>query len=156
MHVRLQRKGTRKDPTFRLLLSRDKTPDVNADDLAFFYSLETDVSLMAKETRKELLQGVETCWHDYTAAKMGSVCLGLYGSFHGGHRRVATTISATLEVVKVTVRAKNLAISTIKIIVSWKLVKAAEQKLAALAATVSEDADSMSSGSESSSDSDEE
>ena len=38
---------------------------------------------MAKETRKELLQGVETCWHDYTAAKMGSVCLGLNGSFHG-------------------------------------------------------------------------
>ena len=66
---------------------------------------------------------------------------------------MATTISATVEVVKVTVRAKNLAISTIKIIVSWKLVKAAEQKLAA---TVSEDADSMSSGSESSSDSDEE
>ena len=69
---------------------------------------------------------------------------------------MATTISATVEVVKVTVRAKNLAISTIKIIVSWKLVKAAEQKLAALAATVSEDADSMSSGSEPSSDSDEE
>ena len=69
--------------------------------------------------------------------------------------RVATTTSATVEVVKLTVRAKNLTISTIKIIMSWKLIKAAEQKLAALAATVSEDADSMSSGSESSSDSDE-
>ena len=71
-------------------------------------------------------------------------------------RRVATTTSATVEVVKLTVRAKTLAISMIKIIVSWKLVKTAEQKLAALAATVSEDADSMSSGSESSSDSDKE
>ena len=71
--------------------------------------------------------------------------------------RVSTTTSATVEVVKLTVRAKNLAISTIKIIVSWKLLKAAEQKLAAaLAATVSDDADSMSSGSESSSDLDEE
>ena len=41
------------------------------------------MSLVAKKTRKELRQGVETCWHEYTAAKMGSVCLGLYGSFHG-------------------------------------------------------------------------
>ena len=28
--------------------------DLNADDLAFFHNLQTDVSLMAKETRKEL------------------------------------------------------------------------------------------------------
>ena len=55
----------------------------NVDDLAFFHSLKTDVSLVEKETRKELLQAVETYWYEYPAAKMRSVCLCPYGFFHG-------------------------------------------------------------------------
>ena len=34
------------------------SPDLNVDDLTFFHSLKTDVSLVAKETRKELVQAV--------------------------------------------------------------------------------------------------
>ena len=46
--------GKAKGPDIQIVVQPGQNPDVNADDLAFFYSLETDVSLMAKETRKEL------------------------------------------------------------------------------------------------------
>ena len=74
---------------------------------------------------------------------MGSVCLGLYGSFHGvpesghnyqRHRGGLQAHSSSEELGDLHDQ-----------IVSWQFVNAAVQKLAALEAKVSEDTDSMSS-----------
>ena len=101
------------------------------------------MSFVAKETYKELLQGVETFWHEYTPAKMGSVCLRLCGSFHGvpesghnyqRHRGGHQAHSSSEELGDLHDQ-----------IVSWQLVNAAVQKLAALEVKVSEAPDSMSS-----------
>ena len=54
-------------------------PDLNVDDLAFFHSLQTDVSLGAKENQKDLLQARAS----YPKEKMDSVWYCLYASFHG-------------------------------------------------------------------------
>eukprot|EP00117_Sycon_ciliatum_P044943 scpid100529/ scgid2425/ len=61
-----------------------QSSNLNFDDLVFFHSLQADLSLVTKETRKKLLQAVETCWHEYPVAKMRSIWLCLYASFHHG------------------------------------------------------------------------
>ena len=61
-------------------------PDLNVDDLAFFHSLQTDVTLVATCTvmyRRELLAAVQKCWEEYPLEKMESVWSCLYGSFSG-------------------------------------------------------------------------
>ena len=58
-------------------------PDLNVDDLAFFHSLQTDVTLVAKENRRELLAAVQKCWEEYPLEKTESVWSCLYGSFSG-------------------------------------------------------------------------
>lgn len=60
-----------------------QSPDLNVDDLAFFNSLQSDVSLVAKESRRELLDAVISCWDAYPAEKMRSVWHCLYNSFKG-------------------------------------------------------------------------
>ena len=130
--------GKAKGFDIQVVVQPAQSPDLNVDHLVFFHSLQTDVSLVAKEARKELLQAVETCWHEYPTAKMRSVKHCLCGSFHGilesggdnnyqRHRggRQAHRLSEELG---------NLHDQ----IVSRQLVKAAEQKLTALAVKVSE------------------
>ena len=126
----------------QVLVQPAQSPDLNINDLAFLHCLQTDVSLVAKETRKELLQAVEGYWHEYPAAYMRSLWLCLYGSFHGilendgdnncqhhgGDRQAHSS------------REKKLGDFRDQL-VSRKLVKAAEQKLAVLDAKVSDDAD---------------
>eukprot|EP00117_Sycon_ciliatum_P017497 scpid96504/ scgid5480/ len=75
--------GKSKAFDIQVVVQSAQNPDLNVDDLAFFHSLKTDVSLVEKETRKELLQAVETYWYEYPAAKMRSVWLCPYGFFHG-------------------------------------------------------------------------
>ena len=134
-----------------------QSPDLNIDPLVFFRSLQ-DVLLVAKITRKELLQAVETCWHEYPAAKMRSVLLCTYGSFHG----ILKSLSGRDNNYQRRHGGRQAHSSNQELddlhdpIVSWRLVKAAGQKLAELEAKVSEDADLMSSRIESSSNSDEE
>lgn len=60
-----------------------QSPDLNVDDLAFFRSLQSDVSLVAKETRRDLLEAVHQCWEEYPAEKMESVWRCLFASYHG-------------------------------------------------------------------------
>ena len=60
-----------------------QSPDLNVDDLAFFNSLQSDVSLVAKENRRDLLDAIIKCWHEYPLEKMESVWRCLYSSFHG-------------------------------------------------------------------------
>ena len=36
--------------------------DPNIDNLAFFYSLQTSIALVAKETRCKVLDAVQKCW----------------------------------------------------------------------------------------------
>ena len=59
------------------------SPDLNVDDLAFFNSLQSDVSHVAKENRRDLLDAIIKCWHEYPLEKMESVWRCLYSSFHG-------------------------------------------------------------------------
>lgn len=67
----------------QVLVQPAQSPDVNVDDLAFFHSLQSDVSLVAKETRKDLLEAVERCWDEYPVERMDCVWRALYSSYHG-------------------------------------------------------------------------
>ena len=60
-----------------------QSPDLNVDDLAFFNSLQSDVPLVAKKNRRDLLDAIIKCWHEYPLEKMESVWRCLYSSFHG-------------------------------------------------------------------------
>ncbi|XP_065195838.1 uncharacterized protein LOC135827237 [Sycon ciliatum] len=60
-----------------------QSPDVDVNDLAFFNSLQSDVSLVAKENRQELLAAILDCWREYPAEKMESVWRCLHNSYHG-------------------------------------------------------------------------
>ena len=75
--------GAMKGLRIQVLVQPAQSPDLNVDDLAFFRSLQTDVSLVAKENRRDLLAAVTQCWEDYPADKMESVWLCLYASFLG-------------------------------------------------------------------------
>ena len=48
-----------------------------------FRSLQSDASLVAKESRLDLLAAAVQCWQEYPLEKMESVWLCLYSSFHG-------------------------------------------------------------------------
>lgn len=58
------------------------SPDVNVDDLAFFASLQSNVSLVAKEFRCYFLAAVSKCWEEYPEDRTSNVWHCLYGSFH--------------------------------------------------------------------------
>ena len=75
--------GKMKDFNIQVVVQPAQSPDLNVDDLAFFHSLQSDVSLVAKENRRELLEAVEDCWKEYPEEKMSSVWVCLYSSFHG-------------------------------------------------------------------------
>ena len=60
-----------------------QSPDLNVDDLAFLNSLQSDVSLVAKENIRDLLDAIIKCWHENPLEKMESVWRCLYSSFHG-------------------------------------------------------------------------
>ena len=75
--------GKMKDFNIQVVVQPAQSPDLNVDDLAFFHSLQSDVSLVAKENRHELLEAVEDCWKEYPEEKMSSVWVCLYSSFHG-------------------------------------------------------------------------
>ena len=44
--------------------SAAQSPDSNADDHAFFRNLQSDVSFMAKESRRDLLATAVQCWQE--------------------------------------------------------------------------------------------
>lgn len=67
----------------QVLVQPPQSPDVNIDDLAFFASLQSDVSLVSKETRRDLLEAVVTCWEAYPLERMTAVWRCLYASYHG-------------------------------------------------------------------------
>ena len=48
-----------------------------------FRSLQSDASLVAKESRLDLLAAAVQCWQVYSSEKMESVWLCLYSSFRG-------------------------------------------------------------------------
>jgi len=58
-----------------------QSPDLNIQDLAFFHSRY--VSLVAKESRKNLLSAVTDCWDGYDAERIESVWRCLYASYKG-------------------------------------------------------------------------
>ena len=60
-----------------------QSSDVNVDDLAFCRCLQTDVELVAKENRRDLLAAVQRCWEEYLEEKMESVWHCLYSSYKG-------------------------------------------------------------------------
>ena len=66
-----------------VVVQPSQSPDLNVDDLAFFHSLQIDVSLVAKENRRDLLAAVQKCWEEYPLEKMESVWSCLYGSSSG-------------------------------------------------------------------------
>ena len=57
--------------------------DLYVDNLAFFHSFQSDVSLVFKQNRRDLLNAVEECWKAYPVEKMNSVWSCLYTSIHG-------------------------------------------------------------------------
>ena len=60
-----------------------QSPDLNVDGLAFFNSFQSEVSLVAKEIRRDLLDAIIKCWHKYPIEKIESVWRCLSSSFHG-------------------------------------------------------------------------
>ena len=75
--------GKMKGSSIEIVVQPAQSPDLNVDDLAFFNSLQSDVSLVAKEKRRDLLDAIIKCWHEYPLEKMESVWRCLYSSFHG-------------------------------------------------------------------------
>ena len=65
-------------------LSRSpQSPDFNFLDLAFFRSLQSDVMLMAKKNRQDLIKAVEKCFGEYDAERMAGCCESLITSYNG-------------------------------------------------------------------------
>ena len=75
--------GAMKGFNIQVLVQPAQSPDLNVDDLAFFRSLQSDVSLVAKGSRRDLLAAVVQCWNEYPAEKMEAVWLCLYTSYRG-------------------------------------------------------------------------
>ena len=75
--------GKMKDFSIEVVVQPAQSPDLNVDDIAFFNSLQSDVSLVAKENRRDLLDAIIKGWHEYPLEKMESVWRCLYSSFHG-------------------------------------------------------------------------
>ena len=75
--------GKMKGFSIEVVVQPDQSPDLNVDDLAFFNSLQSDVSLVAKENRRDLLDAIIKCWHEYHVEKIEGVWRCLYTSFHG-------------------------------------------------------------------------
>ena len=67
----------------QVLVQPAQSPDLNVDDLGFFRSLQSDVSLVAKGSRRDLLAAVVQCWNEHPAEKMEAVWLCLYTSYRG-------------------------------------------------------------------------
>ena len=75
--------GKMKGFSIEVVVQPAQSPDLNVDDLAFFNSLQSDVSLVAKENRRDLLDAIIQCWHEYPLEKMERVWRCLYSSLHG-------------------------------------------------------------------------
>ena len=75
--------GKMKQFNLHVVVQPAQRPDLNVDDLDFFRSLQSDVSLVVKQNRRDLLNAVEECWKAYLAEKMNSVWSCPYTSFNG-------------------------------------------------------------------------
>jgi hypothetical protein len=58
-------------------------PEFNFLDLAFFRSLDSDVTAFPKTTRKELIKAVEKCFEKYDANRMEACCRSLITAYRG-------------------------------------------------------------------------
>ena len=58
-------------------------PEFNFLDLAFFRSLDSDVTAFPKTTRKELIKAVEKCFEKYDADRMEACCRSLITAYRG-------------------------------------------------------------------------
>ena len=56
--------------SIEVVVQLSQSPDLNVDDLAFFNSLQSDVSLVAKESKRDLLDAIMKCWHENPPVKM--------------------------------------------------------------------------------------
>ena len=94
-----------------------QSPDLNVDDMAFFNSLQSDVSIASKETRRELEAVVNVC-EKYPLEKMESVWLSLYASVKGvmdcggdndylRHRRIHRDHAAGINITRLSRKAIN-------------------------------------------------
>ena len=63
--------GKMKGFSIEVVVQPAQSPDLNVDDLTFFNSLQSDVSLVAKENRRDLLDAIIKCWHEYPLEKNG-------------------------------------------------------------------------------------
>ena len=75
--------GKMKGFSIEIVVQPAQSPDLNDNDLAFFNSLQSDVSLVVKENKRDLLDAIIKCWQEYPLKKMESVWRCLYSSFHG-------------------------------------------------------------------------
>ena len=66
----------------QLLLS----PDLNVDDLAISTRIH-DVSLVARENRRDLIAAVGKCWYDYDVPRRNLKCLAFLVFVVPGHPR---------------------------------------------------------------------
>ena len=67
----------------QILVQPGQSPDLNIDDLVFFASLQVDVSLVSKETRRDPHDAVVLYWQAYPLECMTAVWRCLYSSYHG-------------------------------------------------------------------------
>ena len=96
-----------------LVVQPAQSPDLNVDDLAFFHSLQTDVTLVAKENRRQLLAAVQKCWEESRLRRWRAFGAVYTDHFQGFWRpEVTMTTSAIVEVALLTVSALSMATST--------------------------------------------
>ena len=77
MHVCLRRRGKQKSSTFRLPFSRHKGPISTSTTWRSSTACRQTCHSWRRKPNTTYPQAVEMCWHEYPAAKMGSVWLRL-------------------------------------------------------------------------------
>ena len=67
----------------RIRLQPAQKPEFNFLDLAFFRSLDSDVTTLPKTTRKDLIKAVSKAFNEYDADRMEACCRSLITSYRG-------------------------------------------------------------------------
>ena len=75
--------GAKKGFSIAVTTQSAQSPDFNYLDLAFFRSLQSDVSLIIKQNRFDLIKAVKECFDDYDAKRMDMCCRSLITSYKG-------------------------------------------------------------------------
>jgi hypothetical protein len=78
-----EREGSKHGFDIRILQQPAQKPEFNFLDLAFFRSLDSDVLVEPKTSRKDLIKAVKKCFGEYDTERMEACCMSLITSYRG-------------------------------------------------------------------------